>query len=218
MMALAGIATAAENAVFKNGQSMRHEHRKQVGAVTRLYLDAGTDSFVDVPTEQIKSYEKIDEIAVVELAPVAVVVVTKKQDLDALVKDASERSRIDAEFLKALIKAESGFNPKAVSPKGARGLMQLMPATAKELGVADSFDAKANIEAGTRHLLDLLKRYEYDAVKALAAYNAGASRVDRYKGVPPYRETQAYVAKIIREYNAKKLAERRKGSPSNGTD
>ena len=107
----------------------------------------------------------------------------------------------------SVIRAESNFKPHAVSPKGARGLMQLMPSTAAQLGVADAFDPKANIEAGTAHLNSLLNLYHDDPVKALAAYNAGAHRVDQYHGVPPYRETRAYVSKIVRDFNAKKRAQ-----------
>jgi soluble lytic murein transglycosylase-like protein len=107
----------------------------------------------------------------------------------------------------SVIRAESNFKPHAVSPKGAQGLMQLMPSTAAQLGVANAFDPKANIEAGTAHLNALLNLYHDDPVKALAAYNAGAHRVDQYHGVPPYHETRAYVSKIVRDYNAKKRAQ-----------
>ncbi len=116
-------------------------------------------------------------------------------------------NRLDPEFVASVIRAESNFKPHAVSPKGAQGLMQLMPSTAAQLGVANAFDPKANIEAGTAHLNALLNLYHDDPVKALAAYNAGAHRVDQYHGVPPYHETRAYVSKIVRDYNAKKRAQ-----------
>jgi len=108
-----------------------------------------------------------------------------------------------------VIRAESGFNPRAVSSKGAQGLMQLMPRTASRLGVVNSFDPGDNLEGGTRYLRELLERYNFDLIKALAAYNAGPRRVEQYHGVPPYYETQAYVAGIIRDFNRKKLAERK---------
>jgi soluble lytic murein transglycosylase-like protein len=123
------------------------------------------------------------------------------------VNGAGERHQIDPDFINSVIRAESDFNNRAVSKKGAQGLMQLMPHTASELGVSNAFDAKANVEGGTKYLRELLEKYNYDVPKALAAYNAGPRRVDQYRGVPPYSETQAYVARIIRDYNRRKLAE-----------
>jgi len=108
-----------------------------------------------------------------------------------------------------VIRAESGFNSKAVSRKGAVGLMQLMPGTASQLGVKNPFDPSANVEGGSRYLRDLLDRYNLDLVKALAAYNAGPQRVQQFGGVPPYYETQAYVARIIRDFNRQKQAEKK---------
>ena len=128
-------------------------------------------------------------------------------ELEQFVRDAAARNRLDPEFVASVIRAESNFKPHAVSPKGAQGLMQLMPSTAAQLGVVNAFDPKANIEAGTAHLNALLNLYHDDPVKALAAYNAGAHRVDQYHGVPPYHETRAYVSKIVRDYNAKKRAQ-----------
>ena len=126
-------------------------------------------------------------------------------DIPTAVTAASDKHGIDADLLYSVIRAESGFNPHAVSNKGAQGLMQLMPGTANKLGVQDAFDTQSNVEGGTRYLRELLDRYHYDLAKALAAYNAGPQRVDQYHGIPPYRETRAYVARIIREYNKKKL-------------
>ena len=124
-----------------------------------------------------------------------------------MIREVSLRSRLDADFIASVIRAESGGNANAVSPKGARGLMQLMPGTANQLGVKNSFDAAQNVDGGVRYLIQLLQQFNYDVAKALAAYNAGPQRVAEYKGVPPYRETRAYVARIIRDYNRKKLAE-----------
>jgi soluble lytic murein transglycosylase-like protein len=124
-----------------------------------------------------------------------------------MVNGAGQRHQIDPDFINSVIRAESGYNNRAVSKKGAQGLMQLMPRTASQLGVANSFDPNANVEGGTKYLRELLEKYNYDVPKALAAYNAGSRRVDQYRGVPPYFETQTYVAKIIRDYNRKKLAQ-----------
>jgi soluble lytic murein transglycosylase-like protein len=129
-------------------------------------------------------------------------------DLSELVASASGAYRLDPDLVNSVIRAESGFNVRAVSPKGAQGLMQLMPQTASLLGVQNSFDPQANVQGGARYLRELLERYNFDLIKALAAYNAGPDRVEQYGGVPPYYETKAYVARIIREYNARKLAEK----------
>ena len=135
-------------------------------------------------------------------------------NLEQVIREASRRNRLDPDFVSSVIKAESNFKPHAVSPKGARGLMQLMPATASQLGVADAFDPRANVEAGTAHLSALLDQYHDDPIKALAAYNAGAHRVKQYNGVPPYRETRNYIAKIVRDFNAKKRAQMQVAGPS----
>jgi soluble lytic murein transglycosylase-like protein len=130
-----------------------------------------------------------------------------RANIDQLVRDASSRHRLDPDFVSSVIKYESNFQPRAVSSKGAQGLMQLMPGTASQLGVTNPFDPQANVEGGTAYLSQLLDQYNNDAVKALAAYNAGSHRVDQYHGVPPYAETRAYVAHIVRDYNAKKRAQ-----------
>ncbi|HLX76805.1 MAG TPA: lytic transglycosylase domain-containing protein [Terriglobales bacterium] len=131
------------------------------------------------------------------------------QDVNAAVSAASTRHQLDSDFITSVIHAESSFNPHAVSPKGAQGLMQLMPGTASKLGVENPFDPSANVNGGTQYLRELLDYYHGDMAKTLAAYNAGPQRVAKYHGVPPYRETHAYVARIIREFNRKKLAEQR---------
>jgi soluble lytic murein transglycosylase-like protein len=113
-----------------------------------------------------------------------------------LIRQNAERHGVSADLVRAVIQAESNFNRYAVSPKGAMGLMQLMPATARDLGVRDPFHPGENIRGGVAYLAGLLTRFNQDVERALAAYNAGAARVDQYNGVPPYRETQNYVKKI----------------------
>jgi hypothetical protein len=127
--------------------------------------------------------------------------------IDQVVNEASATYHLDPDLVNSVIHAESGFNSHAVSPKGARGLMQLMPGTANHLGVHDAFDPQSNVTAGSRYLRELLERYNFDLVKALAAYNAGPQRVEQYKGVPPFRETHDYVARIVHDYNRKKDAQ-----------
>ncbi len=201
---LATSAFAADLAQLRNGFSIRHERREIINNLTRLYLSSDSNSsYIDVPTEEIACFEKDDSPATA--APVA----QKAPDMKQLVSDAGTRHRVDPDLIESVIRAESGFNPKAVSPKGAQGLMQLMPGTAAKLGVNEPFDPKANIDAGTAYLDHLLTRYNDDMVKALAAYNAGPHRVEQYHGVPPYRETHAYVARIVRDFNRKKLAQQK---------
>lgn len=117
-------------------------------------------------------------------------------EFDDLVLEHARRQSIRPELVKAVIQVESGFNPLARSPKGAMGLMQLMPTTARELGVSDPFDPAENIRGGTIYLRQLLDKYSGSVELALAAYNAGSTAVDRYGKVPPYRETRNYVKKV----------------------
>jgi len=117
-----------------------------------------------------------------------------------IILQAAKRYDIDAAMIKAIIMAESSFNPKAVSHKGAKGLMQLMPSTAEYLGVEDSFNPVHNIDGGVRYFRILLDRFHYDIKLALAAYNAGSRNVRRYGGVPPFRATQSYIDKVLKYY------------------
>jgi soluble lytic murein transglycosylase-like protein len=209
IVALAAPSFATQDAVLRNGFSIRHERRAVIGTVTRLYVNADGSSYVDIPTEQIEHFEEAP--AEVKTASVtaenrAVQPHVNPVDLNQVVNVASGRYRLDPDLVNSVIRAESGFNVRAVSRKGAQGLMQLMPGTASKLGVPNAFDPEANVEGGTKYLRELLERYNFDLVKALAAYNAGPLRVEQYGGVPPYYETRAYVARIVRDFNRKKLA------------
>jgi hypothetical protein len=217
---------AGEVAVLKNGFEIRHERRIVIGDKTRLYVKADKSSFVDVPTAEIDHFEGAPDLpaSAASTAPVKVsapnVVQNAKgaklsfparpvADLNQVVNDASDRYRLDPDLVNSVIKAESDFHVRAVSPKGARGLMQLMPGTANQLGVPNAFDPQANVDGGTKYLRELLERYNFDLVKALAAYNAGPERVERFGGVPPYYETRTYVARIVKDFNKKKMAEQK---------
>ena len=130
----------------------------------------------------------------------------QKADIDELIATFSEKYDIDSDFIKAIIKQESGFNAKATSKKGAMGLMQLMPKTAESLGVIDAYNPSENIEGGVKYLKGLLDKYDNNKELALAAYNAGPGAVKKYGGIPPYKETQNYVNAIMGTYNKVKGA------------
>lgn len=230
-LAIAAFATAlsaqaADLAILRNGNSIRHERREILGAVTRLYLSDSTSGYIEIPSDQIVRFERDTAPAPPKPSPAAVkqsnmaantrlatdfapqaATFLSRQGLNDVVNGAGARHQIDPDFINSVIRAESGFHQNAVSRKGAQGLMQLMPGTASHLGVANPFDPNANVEGGTKYLRELLEKYNYDVSKALAAYNAGEGRVDRYHGVPPYSETQSYIARIIRDFNRRKLAE-----------
>lgn len=216
-------ASATDVATLRNGFTIRHERRVQFGTTTRLYLSATDEtSYVDIPTGEIDRIEP-DLTPAPDPPPVTPPAASQSAvaptpvtsapppalNLSEVVSEASGRYRLDPDLVNSVIRAESGFNPRAVSPKGAQGLMQLMPGTASKLGVPNAFDPAANVDGGTRYLRELLELYNYDLVKALAAYNAGTKRVEQYRGVPPYRETRAYVASIVRDFNRKKIAQQK---------
>ena len=128
--------------------------------------------------------------------------------LSGLIYHQSKKFDVDESLVKAVIFTESYFNPNATSKKGASGLMQLMPATAEKYGVKDLYNPRQNIIAGIQHLKYLLSRYPYKLKFAIAAYNAGENAVDKYNGIPPYKETQGYVKKVMKHYERFLLASR----------
>jgi soluble lytic murein transglycosylase-like protein len=208
-------ASATDVAVLQNGFSIRHERREVINSMTRLYVTKEGASYIDIPTAEIEHFEKdltplfapptpIANSASLSTATAMVGRPSSAKNLNEVVNSVSSQYHLDPDLVTSVIRAESGFNAHAVSPKGARGLMQLMPKTATQLGVPNAFDPQANVQGGTRYLRELLERYNFDLVKALAAYNAGPQRVEQYRGVPPYYETRAYVARIVRDFNRKK--------------
>ena len=214
---LAGLAApllhAAEHITLRNGFDLMCDHREAAGERVRLYLvpngsptgptaTANPLSFVEVDPSSIAS----TEIVLLPPPPAATPDPAPPADIPKLLARAGSAHDLDVELLASVIRAESGGNIRAVSRAGARGLMQLMPGTAAQLGVADSFRADQNIDGGTAYLNALLLRYHDNLAFALAAYNAGPAAVDRYHGIPPYRETRAYVARIIRDFNRRKAA------------
>jgi len=162
--------------------------------VYRCVDDEGTIYFTNVPDR--KDFKLWFRESRVLLKPAL-----ENGKYDTLIAAAAGRHQVDYALIKAVIKAESNFNHRAVSPKGARGLMQLMPQTATSLQVKDSFEPEANIEGGVRYLSYLISLYEGHLPFVLAAYNAGEKAVAKYGGIPPYRETQNYVKRVLDLYD-----------------
>jgi soluble lytic murein transglycosylase-like protein len=202
-MTLAGSpAFGGEYVVFSSGLKLRADRHEQSGSVIRLFYKGGV---TEVPEKLVSGFEE-EEVAIPEpvagiapVAPVAETTAPAPRDTKAMVRDAALRSGLPPEFVESVAQVESGFRPDAISPKGALGVMQLMPETARTMG-ADPYDTAQNIDAGTRLLRDLLVKYDGDVVKALAAYNAGEGAVAKYQGMPPYNETRWYVKKVIDAY------------------
>jgi hypothetical protein len=196
---------AAENVVLRNGFSLLCDHRELEGAKVRLFTTQGSSNFLEVDAAEIASVEVVPDP---EPVPAVEPPKVTSTDMNELIAKAGAEHNLDVDLLASVIRAESGGNVRAVSRTGAQGLMQLMPATAAQLGVTDSFAADQNIHGGTAYLDALLIKYHDQLALALAAYNAGPAAVDKYHGIPPYRETQAYVARVIREFNRRKELER----------
>ena len=131
---------------------------------------------------------------------------TSRSEINDLIEKYAEKNGLDSDFVKAVIKQESGFNPQATSSCGAMGLMQLMPGTAQGLGVTNAYDAEQNIMGGTKYLKGLMDRFDNNKSLALAAYNAGPNAVKKYGGIPPYMETQNYVKSVLSNYDKMKGA------------
>jgi len=189
-------AARAEIAVLTNGMTMKVSSYRFDERTVTLFLKGGGD--VTVPSTLIQGIVP-DEI-VEEVEKAAADLTGEPKDIKTLAAETARRHGLDPALVLAVVSVESGFRPDAVSRKGAQGLMQLMPGTARELGVADPLDPAANLDGGTRHLNALLQQYKGDLKRALAAYNAGAGAVKRHGGVPPYRETREYVQKVLDRY------------------
>jgi len=236
LAALASLAPptrAAESITLRNGFELQCHHHAEVDGRVRLYLTAGKDNYIEFAPTDIAAVQQVPDPPPQTQSPDAIPQdespkapseaaslsssATSSQpthsdsslspaDLHQMLVTAGNEHNLDVDLLASLVKAESGGNTRAVSRTGARGLMQLMPGTAAALGVQDSFEPHQNVRGGTAYLDGLLTRYHDQLALALAAYNAGPAAVDKYHGIPPYRETQAYVARVIHEFNRRVLA------------
>jgi soluble lytic murein transglycosylase-like protein len=205
---------AAEHVTLKNGFDLICDHQQAQGDRVRLYMDSGSANFLDVSPGEIAAVEYVDlprpvaETPTAKAPAAAMTVKLTPAEMHELLAQAGSKHDLDVDLLASVVRAESGGNPQAVSRTGAQGLMQLMPKTAATLGVGNSFAPDENINGGTAYLDALLKKYHDNLALALAAYNAGPQAVDRWHGIPPYRETRAYVARVIHEFNRRYAARR----------
>ena len=205
LMLFSASAVRAEYIVLQSGLRLHVTGYQLLGDKYRLQLQGG---WMDVSTTDVVKIEP-EEV----FAPIVQPAAAPSPAADAnqppyreLILAAASRYGLDAELISSVVEVESNFNPKAISAKNARGLMQLLPETAVRFGVKDIFDPKENIDAGTHYLHDLLQLYNNDLTLALAAYNAGPDKVQKYGDVPPYRETQSYVKQVKRKYQKSKSA------------
>ena len=197
-LTLAVSCFAGEFAVLSTGFRLHADHHEFNGSSVRLYQKDG--GFSELDASLVTGFEQEVELpapasSVTPAAKAAVPQLTPRE----LVEVAAKKNGLPPNFVHSVVAAESGYQTNAVSPKGAIGLMQLMPGTAKALG-ADPHDPAQNVEAGAAYLRELLIKYDGDPRKALAAYNAGPGAVDKYNGVPPYAETQTYIERVLRKY------------------
>jgi soluble lytic murein transglycosylase-like protein len=196
---IAVLATAiparAEYFVLRGGQCLHVTGYQLFGSTYRLQMNGG---FVELPAADVTAIEPED---VFTSAPP---VVTVNAPFRELIEGAAARYSVDSDLITSVIAVESNFNPRAISRRNARGLMQLLPETAARLGVQNIFDPRQNIDAGTHYLRDLLLHYKNDLALTLAAYNAGPQRVHRYGRVPPFAETQTYVKRVRTAYAKRK--------------
>jgi soluble lytic murein transglycosylase-like protein len=212
VLAVCPLGRAAEHVTLKDGFELDCARHEIVGDKVRIYYagKGAEANFQELSADSVVRVEEVADIPVIPETSHAAVAVKvpdtelTKAEMQEMLAHAGDAHNIDADLLASVVRAESGGQVKAISRTGAKGLMQLMPGTASEMGVADAFRPEQNIAGGTAYLDSLLTRYHDNVALALAAYNAGPGAVDKYHGVPPYRETQAYVARVIREFNRRK--------------
>jgi hypothetical protein len=214
LLCLAIPAHGAERISLANGFDLVCNHHEVVDGRVRIFLKAAEPDYFELSPEAIRGVEVVPDppapVNADSLVSTPAVATTQAKaadakltpaDLHQLLSRAGSEHNVDEDLLASVVKAESDGYVRAISRAGARGLMQLMPGTAQQLGVADSFAPEQNVRGGTAYLDALLTHYHDNIALALAAYNAGPEAVDRYHGIPPYHETRVYVARVVHEFN-----------------
>ncbi len=230
ILLLSAAARAAESVQLANGFTMAIDHHAMVDGHLRLYPHADGSEFLDLAPSMVLGFQELPAPVAASPAPAVAArghaahpypsanpaplyvaslsaAPLPAADLRPILDAAGREHDLDVDLLASIVQAESANNPAAVSRAGARGLMQLMPGTAHEVGVQNAFAPSDNVHGGAAYLDSLLARYHDNLALALAAYNAGPAAVDRYHGIPPYRETRLYVARVIHLFN-QRVAER----------
>jgi len=232
LLCLAASARAAERIALTNGFDLVCNHHTVVEGRVRAYMKTADTDYVELSPEAIAGVETVPDPPVevkpevsaanpilsqptavigAQVGSKAVDAHLSASDLHQLLSKAGSEHNVDEDLLASVVKMESGGYVRATSHAGARGLMQLMPGTAQQLGVTDSFAPEQNVRGGTVYLDGLLTRYHDNIALALAAYNAGPAAVDRYHGIPPYHETRVYVAQVVHEFNRRVAAREKIG-------
>lgn len=193
-------AAAADTLYLRTGKTLKIDTLSCNASACVATLEGGAIGIRAIDIERVEPDEEVDAEPVVPVASPAGVVDSTRQDIERMIEDAARKYALPRSLVRAVARAESALDPAAVSPRGALGVMQLMPGTARELGIDNAFDPAQNIDAGARLLRQFLERYEGRVAEALAAYNAGPGAVAKHNGVPPYRETHGYIRRVVKDF------------------
>lgn len=207
---MAAGAAQGDTLFLRNGMTLKIDALSCEATVCRVTLPGGEAQLSATEVLRVDPDDEVDRAPVFlgEESENSGALRTGSRTIDQIVVAAARKYALPPSLVRAVARAESALNPDAVSPKGAQGVMQLMPGTARELGVRDAFDPEENIEAGARLLRQLLEKYQGRVAEALAAYNAGEGAVAKYMGVPPYRETRGYIRRVVKDFEGARSGRR----------